>query len=254
MYLRRFSCAGGRPASTLQRRHQLIKAVVQHREALLDRLGCPEPTERCVLPTPGGPWIRTVSALRTHAQVASVSMRERSIAGWKAKSKFSSVWPVGRPDSLSEVFTRRPSRPDCSIPAAGPGRRAARIASPTASVSKMIEMLGRIGAAQRQQPLAGRVDIQSQPAARSSRHLRQSRIQIDRTVRHGSLGQFLDASAQPPEGVAGRARVPCWALIMRLGSITSRAGVPRGCIATTSQCLQDLHLSGAAAHLDALAQ
>ena len=48
------------------------------------------------LADPGGPWIRTVSAPRTQAQVASVSMRERSIAGWKAKSKFTRVCPVGR--------------------------------------------------------------------------------------------------------------------------------------------------------------
>jgi hypothetical protein len=44
---------------------------------------------------------RTVSALRTQAQVARVSIRDRSIAGWKAKSKFSSVWPSGR--ALSEA-------------------------------------------------------------------------------------------------------------------------------------------------------
>ena len=38
----------------------------------------------------------------------------RSIDGWKAKSKFSSVCPVGRPDSRSDVLTRRSSRSDSS--------------------------------------------------------------------------------------------------------------------------------------------
>jgi hypothetical protein len=47
------------------------------------------------LPTPGGPWIRIASALRIQAPVPRVSIRDRSIAGWKAKSKVSSVWPVG---------------------------------------------------------------------------------------------------------------------------------------------------------------
>jgi hypothetical protein len=38
-------------------------------------------------------------------------MRDRSIAGWKAKSKFSSVWPVGIFELFSIVRMRRSSRP-----------------------------------------------------------------------------------------------------------------------------------------------
>jgi len=41
-------------------------------------------------------------------------MRERSIAGWKAKSKFSSVGPVGIFAVFSIVRTRRSSRPERS--------------------------------------------------------------------------------------------------------------------------------------------
>ena len=51
----------------------------------------PRPAARSVLTTPVGPWIRTVSALRSRAQVARVSIRERPAAGGKAKSTMIAV-------------------------------------------------------------------------------------------------------------------------------------------------------------------
>ena len=65
----------------------------------------PRAIDRCVFPTPGGPWMSSVSLARTQAQVASVSTRERSTEGWKAKSKLARVCPVGSPESRSEVLT-----------------------------------------------------------------------------------------------------------------------------------------------------
>src|SRR3954452_23830621 len=90
MYLRRFSRLGGRAASALSAvNSSSTRKYCTEKPCSTARI--PSPTSRCVLPTPGGPCTSTVSALRTQAQVASVSMRDRSIAGWKAKSKFSSV-------------------------------------------------------------------------------------------------------------------------------------------------------------------
>ena len=67
-------------------------------------------------------------------------MCERSIAGWKAKSKFSSVWLSGRLETLSEVFTRRSSRPESSAASSWSrkacGAISARTASPSNSPSR----------------------------------------------------------------------------------------------------------------------
>ena len=65
---------------------------------------------RWVFPTPGGPRISNACFSRSQAQVASASSLERCTAGWNAKSKFASVWPVGKPDSRSDVRIRRSSR------------------------------------------------------------------------------------------------------------------------------------------------
>src|SRR3954451_1751942 len=60
MYLHRFSRTGGRPAS-------IFSAVISSSkrkyctEKPCSTARIPRPTHRCVLPTPGGPWIRTVS-------------------------------------------------------------------------------------------------------------------------------------------------------------------------------------------------
>ena len=80
MYLRRFSRAGGISASALS-------AVISSskRKYCTEKPSCtaftPRAMHKCDFPTPGGPCSSTVSASRTQAQVASVSMRERSIAG-----------------------------------------------------------------------------------------------------------------------------------------------------------------------------
>ena len=47
----------------------------------------PRATDRCVFPTPGGPWMSSVSLARTQAQVASVSTRERSTEGWEGEGE-----------------------------------------------------------------------------------------------------------------------------------------------------------------------
>ena len=70
----------------------------------------PSAIAKCVLPTPGGPWIKSVSFSLSQVHVPSVSMRDLSTLGWKAKSKVAKVWPVGRPESRREVRMRRSSR------------------------------------------------------------------------------------------------------------------------------------------------
>ena len=124
MYLRRFSRAGSIPASA---RSAVISSSKQ--KYCTEKPSCtaftPKATHTCDLPTPGGPCSRTVSALRTQAQVASASMRERSIAGRKAKSKFSSVWPSGRFETFSGAMMNR-WRAARAADAALPPRRAPR--------------------------------------------------------------------------------------------------------------------------------
>ena len=95
----------------------------------------PSATQMCDFPTPGGPNINTASALRIHAPVASVSMRERPMAGWKAKSKFSRVWPEGRLESRSEVRILRSSRRSISTPRSLSRKACAGVSSRTASAS-----------------------------------------------------------------------------------------------------------------------
>src|SRR3954462_12194642 len=67
----------------------------------------PNEIAKCVFPTPGGPRIRSPCFSRSQAQVASASSFDRCTAGWNAKSKFASVWPVGR----AEDPQRRPPPP-----------------------------------------------------------------------------------------------------------------------------------------------
>ena len=163
MYFRRFSRAGGRAASP-------FSAVISSskRKYCTENPSCtaltPRPMHRCDLPTPGGPCSRTVSASRIQAQVASVSIRDRSIAGWKAKSKFSSVCPVGRFDSRSDVFTRRSSRPDSSAASSRSRNDVRRHLLAHRLPQQGPELLGGVAAAQRQQALARRVDVEPRPA------------------------------------------------------------------------------------------
>ena len=70
------------------------------------------------------------------ASPVSEILIERSIAGWNAKSKFSSVWPVGIFEVFSIVLMRRSSRPDRSASTRRSKKTWAGISARTASVSR----------------------------------------------------------------------------------------------------------------------
>jgi hypothetical protein len=159
MYLRRFSRAGGIPASA---RSAVISS--SKRKYCTEKPSCtaftPRATHKCDLPTSGGPCSSTVSASRTQAQVASVSMRDRSIAGWNAKSKFSSVWPSGRLETLE-----RGLHPP--LLAAGelggeqlPEEGMRRDLGAHRLAEKRTETLGGMTAAEREQPLTRGIDVE----------------------------------------------------------------------------------------------
>ena len=63
-----------------ERAQQILQPQELRSKALLDAF-TPRATGRCVLPTPGGPWISSVRFSRTHWQVVRVSMRLRSTEG-----------------------------------------------------------------------------------------------------------------------------------------------------------------------------
>ena len=76
-----------------ERGEEFVEPEVLDGQAELDRSNV-QAREKMASPDAGRPCGKRTSALRIHAPLVSVSMRERSIAGWKARSKFSSVWPA----------------------------------------------------------------------------------------------------------------------------------------------------------------
>jgi hypothetical protein len=87
-------------------------------------------------------------------------MRERSIAGWTAKSKLSSVRPSGRFETLSEVFTPHASRPERSAASSWSSKACGDLGGADRLAEKAAEALGSIAATEREQPLTRGINVE----------------------------------------------------------------------------------------------
>ena len=156
--------------------------------------------------------------------MASASSLDRCTAGWNAKSKFASVWPVGRPESRSDVRTRRSSRrsssprSSCSSNAGVPrssltarvriaGRASAANSSPsfTSWSTNVPRSADRRLGGQRRRPL--RLVRVRRLLWSSSGHLRQRGVEVHRPSLHRQRRRSPGASGpSAPAAWAGAPR------------------------------------------------
>ena len=175
-------------------------------------------------------------------------MRLRSIAGWKAKSKFASVCPVGRFDSRSAVFTRRDSRPEISAPSSTSRNSCAGTGLRTASASKRVELLGGMQAAKLGEPLARAVDVELLARGVHRATSSEPGVQIEGAMHHRFLRQLEQPLPDPAQRRGRDDALGGRAFVMRGIDQQPLRGVPR--MHRDDRVVgQDLHGARTAAHL-----